>query len=52
MGANLSPGGYGLKHEYETCPPPELQYLELRAYRDNDRNRTLTRVMNYHTIQT
>lgn len=48
--ANLSPGGYGLKHEYEICPPPELQYLELRAYRDNDRNRTLTRVMNYHTL--
>lgn len=47
---NLSPGGYGLKHEYEICPPPELQYLELRAYRDNTRSRILHRVMNYHTI--
>ena len=48
--ANLSPGGYGLKHEYEICPPPELQMLELRAYRDNTRSRILHRVMNYHTI--
>ena len=49
--ANLSPGGYGLKHEYEIAPPPKLQCLELRAYRDKDRNQSLIRVMNYHTIQ-
>ena len=50
--ANLSPGGYGLKHEYEIAPPPELQYLELTSYRDTDnRTRTIHKVMNYHTIQ-
>ena len=49
--ANVEPSGYGLKHEYEIAPPPELQYLELCAYRDNERSRTLHRVMNFHTIQ-
>ena len=49
--ANMSPGGYGLKHEYEIAPPPELQYLELRTYRGTSRARELHRVMNFHTIQ-
>ena len=49
--ANLSPGGYGLKYEYEIPPPPELQYLELRTYRSPDHSRKLHRVMNYHTVQ-
>ena len=49
--ANLEPGGYGLKNEYEISPPPELQYLELRVVRDNDRNRTMNKVMDYHSIQ-
>jgi len=49
--ANLKPGGYGLKHEYEIPATPELQYLELSTYRTHDDNRTLHRVMDYHTIQ-
>lgn len=49
--ANLMPGGYGLKKEYEIAPPPELQYFELSAFNDTDRNRTLHRVINYHSIQ-
>ena len=49
--ANLMPGGYGIKHEYEIPPPPELQYLELSIRRDADYNRTEHKVMNYHTIQ-
>ena len=49
--ANIAPGGYGIKHEYEIPPPPELQYLELYTVRENDRNRTEHKVMNYHTIQ-
>ena len=49
--ANVSPGGYGIKHEYEIPPPPELQYLELWTKRDADYNRTEHKVMNYHTIQ-
>lgn len=48
--ANLSPGGYSIKHEYEIPPPPELQYLELSMYREPTRNRTEHKVMNYHTI--
>ena len=49
--ANLMPGGYGIKHEYEIPPPPELQYLELSIRREADYNRTEHRVINYHTIQ-
>lgn len=49
--ANLAPGGYGLKKEYEIQPPPELQYLELSSKRDSDRNRTVRKIMNYHAIQ-
>ena len=49
--ANLAPGGYGLKKEYEIAPPPELQYLELSMYRDADYNRTEHRAMDYHSIQ-
>ena len=49
--ANLMPGGYGIKHEYEIPPPAELQYLELSIRRDADYNRTEHKIMNYHTIQ-
>lgn len=49
--AHLKPGGYGMKREYEIPAPPELQYLELSTYRDNDRNRTDRNVINYHAIQ-
>ena len=50
--AHLQPGGYGLKKEYEISPPPELQYLELSAYRDGrGATRKLHKVMNYHAIQ-
>ena len=50
--AHLSPGGYGLKKEYEVSPPPELQYLELSAYRDGrGATRKTHKVMNYHAIQ-
>ena len=49
--ANLQVGGYGVKHEYEIPPPPELQYLELQVIYDTDRNRTAHRIMNYHSIQ-
>ena len=49
--ANLMPGGYGMKKEYEIPSPPELQYLELSAYRVPDYERTRHKVMNYHTIQ-
>ena len=49
--ANLMPGGYGIKHEYEIPPPAEIQYLELSIRRDADYNRTEHKVMNYHTIQ-
>ena len=48
--ANLHPGGYGIKHEYEIPPPPELQYLELSMYRETNWNRTQHRIINYHTI--
>ena len=50
VNAHLRPGGYSLKHEYEIAPPPELPYLELTMVRENNRNRTLHRIMNYHTI--
>lgn len=49
--ASMTPGGYAIKNEYEISPPPELQYLELKSYRDNDSKRTYHKVMNYHTIQ-
>lgn len=48
--ASLTPGGYGLKKEYEILPPPELQYLELYMYREGRRS-SLRRVVNYHSIQ-
>lgn len=48
--ANLQPGGYSLKKEYEISPPPELQYLELTSYRDTNRQRTGHKAINYHTI--
>ena len=49
--ANLVPGGYGLKKEYELAPPPELQYLELAHHREGNKNRTPHKVINFHTIQ-
>ena len=49
--ANLAPGGYGLKKEYEIPAPPELQYLELTTKRESNRNRTIHKIMNYHAIQ-
>ena len=48
--ANLKVGGYGLKNEYEIATNPELQMLELSAYRGSDDSRKLHRVMNYRTI--
>ena len=48
--ANLLPGGYSFKNEYEVPPPPELQYLELTACRDGH-ERMRHKVMSYHTIQ-
>ena len=47
--ANLSPGGYGIKKEYEIPSPPELQYLEIKTRRD--REGTFHKIINYHTIQ-
>ena len=50
--ANLTPGGYSLKKEYEVAPPPELQYLELTTKRNQKKGEnTLTKVINYHSIQ-
>lgn len=49
--ANLIPGGYGIKKEFEIPPQPELQYLELKCYREPDRNRTVHKIINYHAIQ-
>lgn len=46
--ANLTPGGYGIKKEYEIPAKPELQYLELSAFRDKD---GFHKVINYHSIQ-
>lgn len=48
--ANLSPGGYSIKHEYEIPPPPELQYLELYGVREG-RDGLYHKVINYHAIQ-
>jgi len=48
--ANLDPGGYGLKNNYEIPSTPELQYLELSYYFTGN-NRDLARVMDYHSIQ-
>ena len=49
--STLTPGGYGMKKEYEILPPPELQYIELSVYRDGTRQRKRHRVMDYHSIQ-
>lgn len=49
--ANLTPGGYSIKHEYEIAPPPELQYLEMRVIRENNRERTAHKIIDYHAIQ-
>lgn len=50
--ANMKPGGYSLKKEYEIAPPPELQYLELSMRRiwNNNNNKNI-KVINYHAIQ-
>lgn len=50
--ANLTPGGYALKKEYEIAPPPELQYLELYTKREKRHGETTVhKVINYHSIQ-
>lgn len=49
--ASLTPGGYGLKKEYEIPGPPELQYLEIYAQREANYNRDVRRVINFHSIQ-
>lgn len=49
--ANMNVGGYSLKHEYEVIPPPELQYFELKVFRENNANRTPHKILNFHTIQ-
>lgn len=49
--AELDIGGYGLKKEYGITPPPELQYLELSMVRENNKERTKHKVMDYHSIQ-
>ena len=50
--ANLTPGGYSLKKEYEVSPPPELQYLELFSHRTKKNGEdTVHKVINYHSIQ-
>lgn len=46
--ANLKPGGYGIKHEYEIPAKPELQYLELKTRRNGT---GVQKIINYHTIQ-
>lgn len=49
--ANLQPGGYGFKKEFEVPPPSELPYLELKTVSDTKSNsRVVHRIMNYHTI--
>lgn len=48
--ANLSPGGYSIKHEYEIPPPAELQYLELYGVREG-RDSSYHKVINYHAMQ-
>ena len=49
--ANVSPGGYALKKEYEIAPPPELQYLEFSVWRETNPSRKQHKHMNYHAIQ-
>ena len=50
--ANLVPGGYSIKKEYEIPPPPELQYLELTTRRSQKKgDATIQKVINYHSIQ-
>ena len=49
--ANLTPGGYGMKKEYEIPAPPELQYLRLSSYRENTPQHTIHKVIDYHAIQ-
>ena len=49
--ANLAPGGYSLKHEYEIAPPPELQYLEMYIKRGPAPQREEAKIINYHAIQ-
>lgn len=51
VNAELTPGGYAIKNEYEIAPPPELQYLEMKIVRDPDIKRTMHKVMDYHAIQ-
>lgn len=48
--ANMKPGGYSIKNEYEIPSPPELQYLELSGVRYGG-NGDRKKVMSYHTIQ-
>lgn len=48
--ANLVPGGYGIKKEYEIPPPPELQYLELSVWRGGRHDAPRVRIMDYHTV--
>ena len=49
--ANLTPGSYALKKEYEIAPPPEIQYLEMYIKRGPAPDRAETKVINYHAIQ-
>lgn len=49
--ANLDPGGYGLKKEYEIAPAHELQFLELTSIREKNQRRRNIKIMNYHAIQ-
>lgn len=49
--ANVAPGGYALKKEYEIAPPPELQYLELYTDREPNPGRKQHKHINYHAIQ-
>lgn len=49
--AHLKPGGYSIKHEYEIAPPPELQYIELSAFRKADETRQTVKKIDYHAIQ-
>ena len=49
--ANLKPGGYGIRHEYEIAPPPEIQYLEMYIKRGPAPQREESKIINYHAIQ-
>lgn len=50
--AYLKPGGYSLSKEYDIAPPPEIQYIELSAYRDGRGNTRKThKVIDYHAMQ-